>query len=86
LPDSPDTADTLAWVYYYRAQYGSARDLLETALKTAPNNPSIHYHLGMAYLKLGDKTNAALHFKKAASLEPDSQSGKDAKSALAGIG
>jgi Flp pilus assembly protein TadD len=86
MPNSPDTADTLAWAYYYKGAYGFARDLLEDATKTEPNNPAIQYHLGMVYSKLGDKSNASMHLKKAASLAPDSPTGKNAKTALQGLG
>ena len=46
----------------------------------------MHYHLGMVYSKLSDKSNAALHLKKAIALAPDSQTAKDAKAAIQGIG
>ncbi len=36
MPNAPSTADTLAWAYYQKQSYFSARDLLEEALKTAP--------------------------------------------------
>ena len=52
MPNSPSTADTLAWAYYSKGTYGFARDLLEEAIKTAPNNATIQYHLGMVYAKL----------------------------------
>ena len=86
MPNSPDTADTLAWVYYQKGNYDSARDLLEDTLKTAPDNASIHYHLGMIYSKLSDKANASLHLKKAAALAPNTQTAKDADKALSLIG
>ena len=85
-PHLANTADTLAWVYYHKGMYGSSRDLLEDAVKTDPNDPSIEYHLGMAYLKLGDKPNALLHLKKAATIAPNTQNGKDAAAALAQVG
>ena len=86
MPDSPDSADTLAWAYYYKGTYGYARDLLEDALKKKPNSAAMQYHLGMVYSKLMDKTNAAIHLKKAISLEPNSQAAKDAQAALQGKG
>jgi len=82
MPDSSNTADTLAWVYYQKGNYTSARDLLVDALKTAPNDASIHYHLGMTYTKLSNSTDAVIHLKKAAALAPDSQTAKDANKAL----
>jgi Flp pilus assembly protein TadD len=83
LPNSSSTADTLAWAYYHKESYFSARDLLEEGLKTAPQNASLHYHLGMTYAKLGDKANAELHLKKAANLDPNGENGKNAQKALA---
>lgn len=86
LPHSPNTADTLAWAYYKKGIYGSARDLLEDAAKDAPDNASIQYHLGMTYSKLGDKASASTHLKKAVSLAPNTQVGGDANKALASLG
>jgi Tfp pilus assembly protein PilF len=85
MPNSPSSADTLAWAYYYKGTYGFARDLLEEAVKTDPNNSTMQYHLGMVYAKMMDKSNAAIHLKKAISLAPDSPPAKDAKAALQGI-
>ncbi len=82
MPNSPDTADTLAWVYYHKGTYSLARDLLEDAAKAEPGNASIHYHLGMTYTRLGNKPDATVQLKKAAELAPESQTGKDATTAL----
>ena len=87
MPNSPSAADTLAWAYYHKGTYAFARDLLEDAVKTDPNNATIQYHLGMVYSKLQDKNNATIHLKKAASLAPsDSPAAKDARVALQGLG
>jgi Flp pilus assembly protein TadD len=85
MPNQPSTADTLAWVYYQKGNYSSARDLLEEAVQQAPNDASIHYHLGMTYSKLSNSTDAAIHLKKAAALAPNSQTAKDAEQALGRI-
>jgi Flp pilus assembly protein TadD len=86
MPHSPNTADTLAWAYYKKGIYGTARELLQDAEKTAPNNASIEYHMGMIESKLGDKAEAITHLKKAVSLAPGSQNAKDAAQALNGLG
>ncbi len=86
MPNSPGTADTLAWVYYHKGTYSLARDLLEDATKADPDDPAIHYHLGMTYSKLGDKVNAAIQLKKASDLSPGSQAGKQAADALTHLG
>ena len=86
MPNSPGSADTLAWVYYTKGTYEFARDLLEDAVKVAPNDATMQYHLGMVYSKLHDKSNASTHLKKAVSLAPNSQAAKDARAALQGLG
>jgi tetratricopeptide (TPR) repeat protein len=86
MPNSPSTADTLAWAYYNKGTYGSARDLLEGAEKAAPDDASIEYHLGMIYSKLGDKPDAITHLKKASTLAPNTKTQKDADQALHSLG
>jgi len=86
MPNSPSTADTLAWAYYYKGTYGFARDLLEDAIKADPNSATMQYHLGMVYSKLGDRTSATLHLKKAITLAPGSPAAKDSQTALQGLG
>ncbi len=86
MPNSPNTADTLGWAYYYKGTYSFARDLLEDALKADQENASMQYHLGMIYAKLRDKNNAAIHLKRAVSLAPDSPAAKDATTALQRLG
>lgn len=83
MPDSAETADTLAWVYYYKENYTAARDLLESSVKTFPDNAPIHLHLGLTYSALNDKPDAILQLKKAAALAPNSKDGKDAAAELA---
>ena len=82
FPDSPSTADTLAWVYYYKGNFSSALDLLQDAIKADPTDVNIQYHLGMVYSKMGDKTNALMHLKKAVELAPATKAGKDAQTAI----
>jgi tetratricopeptide (TPR) repeat protein len=86
LPNSPSTADTLAWAYYQKGAYAFARDLLEEALKTDVDDATMQYHLGMVYSKLENKNNAVLHLKRAIALAPESSSAKDAKVALQRLG
>ncbi len=86
MPSAPNTADTLAWVYYHKGTYSLARDLLQDAVKQSPNDASIHYHLGLTLNKMGDKSGAASELKKAADLAPNTQTGKQASDALSHLG
>ena len=85
LPDQPGTEDTLAWVYYYKGRYPSARDMLRDVLKADPKDGVAEYHLGMTYSKLGSKADAASHLKKAIALSGSSPTSTAASTALASL-
>ena len=82
MPDSPNSADTLAWAYYHKGVYQLATDLLEQALKTQPNNATYHYHLGLAYQKMSDPARAKTHLEKSLQLPPNSPDAGDVRKAL----
>jgi tetratricopeptide (TPR) repeat protein len=86
MPTSPASADTLAWAYYHKGTYGMARDLLQDAVKADENNATIRLHLGLVYLKLSDRNDAAIQLKKVLSLAPNSPTAEEARKALAEIG
>jgi len=85
-PESPSTADTLAWAYYTKGAFGFARDLLEEATKEQQSDATMEYHLGMVYARLANRSAAITHLKKAISLAPNSPTAKDARDALVAIG
>jgi tetratricopeptide (TPR) repeat protein len=70
MPDLPHSADTLGWAYYNKALYGLAVDLLEEAVRKAPQNATYHYHLGMAYQKKNEPGRARMHLEKTLQLDP----------------
>lgn len=70
MPESPNTADTLACAYIQKGAYGSAIDLLQEALKRVPKNATYEYHLGIAYGKQKQTANARLHLQRALQLDP----------------
>lgn len=82
MPNSPNTADTLAWAYYSKGAYAFARDLLEGAVKSDPGSAAMEYHLGMVYMKMQNKHDAALHLNRAASLGHGTPVATDAEKAL----
>jgi Flp pilus assembly protein TadD len=88
MPDSPDVADTLGWIYYQKGAYRSAVDSLREAVKLvqeshSPANSTFHYHLGMAYAKSGQTTLARQQLQQALKLNPTSGDAEDAKRQLA---
>jgi tetratricopeptide (TPR) repeat protein len=87
-PGAPAIADTLAWIYYQKAAYQSAIGLLQEALKLqeqnkAPDDPDIHYHLGMAYAKSGQPALARQQFERVLKISPNSSNAADARNQLA---
>lgn len=82
MPNSTNTADTLAWAYYHKGTYEFARDLLEDAVKTNPGSATMQYHLGMVYSKLRDNSEAEMHLKKAITLGSGTPTASDAQAAL----
>lgn len=86
LPDSPMTADTLAWAYYQKGTYGLAVDLLEEAVKKVPQNPTYHYHLGLAYQKVNNRTHAKEHLGRALQINPKFPKAEEIRKVLASLG
>jgi len=88
MPDSPDAADTLGWVYYQQRAYRPAIDLFQEALKLAgrnkaPEDPGIHYHLGLAYQKTNQPALARQHLEKVLKINPNYSDAADVKKQLA---
>ncbi|MGO4885155.1 MAG: tetratricopeptide repeat protein [Bryobacteraceae bacterium] len=57
-PDNKGVDDTIGWIMYRKGLYRSAVKYLESAAE-GPPDPVVRYHLGMAYVKLGDKRGEA---------------------------
>jgi tetratricopeptide (TPR) repeat protein len=76
LPESPDAADTLGWVYYKKGIYDSSADLFQEALKLAarnkrPEDATFHYHLGLAYQKTGKAALARQQLEQVLKINPN---------------
>ena len=85
LPDDPDVNDTLGWVYYKRELPSMAIEPFQQSIKTDPNNAIYHYHLGLAYLKMGERIKAKSAFERALKLQSNFDGAEDAKKALADL-
>jgi tetratricopeptide (TPR) repeat protein len=71
-PENPLISDTLGWAYYKKGLYLKAVSLLKESTEKVNNNPTIHYHLGMAYAKRGepgDKKLAQQSLQKALKID-----------------
>jgi tetratricopeptide (TPR) repeat protein len=56
--------DTLGWVYYKRQEYAKAIEQFKLALLQDPFQPTIKYHLGLAYSQHGDRDLARQTFEE----------------------
>ena len=88
LPDSPQVADTMGWALYEKGAYDSAIGQFQEALKLAqraksPDNPTVHFHLGMAYEKVGEPDLARQHLRRVLRINPAYSRGEDVKRMLA---
>lgn len=86
MPDSSDTADTLAWAYYHKAVYGLAADLLKEAVEKTPDNALFQYHLGMVYGKNNNRAEAKAHLERSLKIAPNSPEASEIRKILGQIG
>ena len=58
LPNYPEVADTLGWIYLKKNLSDQAIDLFKRNVARQPNSSTYRYHLGMAWYQKGDKSQA----------------------------
>jgi tetratricopeptide (TPR) repeat protein len=85
LPDNATVSDTIGWIYYQRGLLDSALTSLREASKKDPADAMIHYHLGLAQLKHGDRTAASQSLQRALKANPQFKKAEDAKHVLGTI-
>jgi Flp pilus assembly protein TadD len=85
LPDNASVADTLGWVYYQKGLTSLAVSTLKEAVTLNAINPSFHYHLGLAYLKNGNKAEARSTLERVLKLSPSFPAAEDVRRTLATI-
>ena len=82
-PNDPNTADTLGWIQYKKGSYGMSLELLkESNEKFKSSNPTVLYHLGLAYQKNGDPAKAREALTKALAVSQSFPDAQDARKAL----
>jgi tetratricopeptide (TPR) repeat protein len=85
LPDNPNVADTLGWIYVKKNLSGQAIPYLEFSAKALPEEPVFHYHLGVAYQQTGNLKLARASLGRALNLNKEFAGAPDARRALAQI-
>ena len=85
LPNDPNVADTLGWIFVRKQLAAQAIPHLSFAARTAARNPVIHYHLGMAYAGNGDTASARRALQQALAMGqsfPDADAARQALETL----
>ncbi len=65
LPGDANVMDTLGWVYFKKGLYPSAIREFTDSVSKNPDNPTIRYHLGLAYYQNDEKEVAKEHLEAA---------------------
>ena len=74
-----------AWEAFARDLASLAVDPLQRSVEKDPSNPLYRYHLGLAYLKVGDKVKARASLEQALKLKSDFEGAPEARKVLASI-
>ena len=70
LPNAPELSDTLGWIYIKKNLSEDAVRVFHDLVVKVPDNPTFHYHYGMALLQKGDKPSAKKELETAMSRNP----------------
>lgn len=75
-PENATYLDTYAWILFEKERYTEARIYIEQAMKNGGDTSRVIVeHCGDIYYKLGETKKALEYWKKADSIEPDSEDG-----------
>jgi len=75
-PDNGAYVDSLGWLYFKRGKFNEALKELKRA-SALIEDPVVYDHLGDAYLKVKDFTNARINWEKSLKLDPDQEKVKE---------
>jgi len=81
-PRDPVTLDTAGWVYLRSGRVREALEYLRQSVAGMPGNPSVRYHLGIAWKKLGKLEEARRELQTALLISDDFPGAEDARSTL----
>ena len=83
LPEDPQVADTLGWLYYWKKSNLKAVALLKEAADKLPGNPIVLYHYGMAEHQSGNAAAAKTLLQSSLKLSDTYPGAEEAKKVLA---
>lgn len=85
-PNNPDILDTHGWVLVQAGRIREGLGFLERAKTLNPNIYCIDLHLGVAYLKMGERTRAVEYLMRQIARSPEDRFGRSAGKVLAEMG
>ncbi|HNW79262.1 MAG TPA: PEP-CTERM system TPR-repeat protein PrsT, partial [Candidatus Competibacteraceae bacterium] len=85
-PKNPEVADTLGWILVQSDDAARGAELLRKAVELSPQQPTIRYHLAVAYAKLGRKDAARQELEKLADAPEPFPEREEARKLLASLG
>ena len=86
LPNEPNVADTLGWIYYRKGMTSAAIREFERSIEINPKDPLSRYHLGLAYNQAGQIEKARRTLTEALEMNANFPGADDARKTLAGLG
>jgi putative PEP-CTERM system TPR-repeat lipoprotein len=81
-PKTPQLDDTIGWIYLKKNLPQLAIQAFRTSAETEPANPVYRYHLGLAYIKNGDRIRAREALDEALRLRPGYPEAVEARKTL----
>ena len=85
-PADPHVMDTLGWIYLKKGLPQRALPLLQTSAGRLPNDAVVHYHLGLAYYRLGNTDMARRELHRALATGQDFGQVDEVRRTLASLG
>ncbi len=82
VPDNAAVSDTLGWIYYLSGMHDEAISVLEVAVNGMPWEPSIRFHLGMAYYKKNQHRLALAEMEQALKISSSFKEAEEARSII----
>jgi tetratricopeptide (TPR) repeat protein len=85
VPEDPAVKDTIGWVYYHKGVYLTAAQFLKSAAEK-PDMIIAKYHLGMTYVKAGERDLGRQELEAALKTNPNLPEAQTARELLKSIG
>lgn len=86
LPEHPDVADTLGWIYIKKQLSDNAIQIFRQLVSQQPERSTFRYHLGLALYQKGDKAGAKRELTAALEKKPTRDEETQIRNLLARIG